>query len=371
MPHIPPDIIRDILSRLPVKSLLRFKCVCKLWNFIISDRNFTLSNEPQRKKAIVCSSKLDSISSFHSVNCEFAAEELPFPKENSSSVCRFLGACHSLLLLSFDTDIYMWNPSTRHCKKVLEMEQLAIEWDKIIPGFCYDESSNDYIAVIGLFHYSKPCAVLVASMKDKNWKTITFPYDLGSARGGPFVNGRLHWIVNEPKGINYEGFDPDYAAYLRLFLCPDQIIYFNSQTSEFDLLSTPDDISEEQNILCLGVLGDCLCMVCWFIEEIHYDYMKVMIMKDYGIKESWTTLFTIPRRMYNLNMLHLIENKEEAFMVADHEISVYDRVEEKHRSILPITGNRRFQAAAISESLVSPSDYRWDDRTYNVEINEM
>lgn len=30
--HIPFDVITDILSRLPVKSLVRFQCVSKLWS---------------------------------------------------------------------------------------------------------------------------------------------------------------------------------------------------------------------------------------------------------------------------------------------------------------------------------------------------
>ncbi|CAI9090713.1 OLC1v1025540C1 [Oldenlandia corymbosa var. corymbosa] len=39
--EIPHDIIIEVLKRLPVKSLLRFKCVCKIWNSTISDPQFT------------------------------------------------------------------------------------------------------------------------------------------------------------------------------------------------------------------------------------------------------------------------------------------------------------------------------------------
>ncbi|KAM3357010.1 hypothetical protein P3S68_023724 [Capsicum galapagoense] len=34
---LPSDILFLILTRVPVKSLLRFKCVCKAWNVMISD----------------------------------------------------------------------------------------------------------------------------------------------------------------------------------------------------------------------------------------------------------------------------------------------------------------------------------------------
>ncbi|CAI9772219.1 unnamed protein product [Fraxinus pennsylvanica] len=38
--HIQRDVIIEILSRLPVKSLLRFKCVCKSWLSTIAGCSF-------------------------------------------------------------------------------------------------------------------------------------------------------------------------------------------------------------------------------------------------------------------------------------------------------------------------------------------
>ena len=38
--EIPDDVVVEILARLPVKSLLRFRCICKLWRSIISDSSF-------------------------------------------------------------------------------------------------------------------------------------------------------------------------------------------------------------------------------------------------------------------------------------------------------------------------------------------
>ncbi|XP_061371685.1 F-box protein At1g15015-like isoform X2 [Gastrolobium bilobum] len=38
------DVIQEILLRLPVKSLVRFKCVCKSWLSLISDSQFAKSH---------------------------------------------------------------------------------------------------------------------------------------------------------------------------------------------------------------------------------------------------------------------------------------------------------------------------------------
>ncbi|AET05109.2 F-box-like protein [Medicago truncatula] len=32
LPELPKELIDEILARLPVRSLLQFKCVCKSWN---------------------------------------------------------------------------------------------------------------------------------------------------------------------------------------------------------------------------------------------------------------------------------------------------------------------------------------------------
>ncbi|KAL7218697.1 hypothetical protein ACSBR2_011880 [Camellia fascicularis] len=49
--NLPQEVLFDILARLPVKSLLQMRCVCKSWNslinspiFITSHMNQTLSN---------------------------------------------------------------------------------------------------------------------------------------------------------------------------------------------------------------------------------------------------------------------------------------------------------------------------------------
>ncbi|KAF3637817.1 hypothetical protein FXO38_23544 [Capsicum annuum] len=42
--HFNEEIVVDILSRLPVRSLLRFKCVSKIWMALISEPYFTMKH---------------------------------------------------------------------------------------------------------------------------------------------------------------------------------------------------------------------------------------------------------------------------------------------------------------------------------------
>lgn len=53
MEHLPHEIIHDILSRLPISSLVQFKCVCKAWRALAQDPHLvrfylstTTNNDP-------------------------------------------------------------------------------------------------------------------------------------------------------------------------------------------------------------------------------------------------------------------------------------------------------------------------------------
>ncbi|KAL9363934.1 hypothetical protein Peur_041807 [Populus x canadensis] len=110
---LPLDIISHILSRLPVKSLLRFKCVSKSWCSLISYPQFNRMNlnvaiadsyvKHQRQRLILISP------SFHSLYpVQYSLKKWGFDDFT------FIGPCNGLICVSCDLDtVLLFNPCTK------------------------------------------------------------------------------------------------------------------------------------------------------------------------------------------------------------------------------------------------------------------
>ena len=117
-PNIPEDTTFEILSRLPIKSLLRFSCISKRWRSLVS----SITTQKIKKSKILALSymKLDVLT-FHSIDENGDVKRVckPWKKRSSHKYLKLLGSCNGLLLLQIDNDLFLWNPLTSFFKKVL------------------------------------------------------------------------------------------------------------------------------------------------------------------------------------------------------------------------------------------------------------
>src|ERR1044072_8275998 len=120
------EVIIEILMRLPVKSLVRFKCVCKSWFSLISDPHFASSHfelAAARTHRLLFLAQSGSDSETRSIDLDaasfsddhddsaFATIKLNFllPPTFIKSV---VGSCRGFLFLDCNTNLFLWNPST-------------------------------------------------------------------------------------------------------------------------------------------------------------------------------------------------------------------------------------------------------------------
>ncbi|KAM7464826.1 hypothetical protein LguiB_012388 [Lonicera macranthoides] len=392
---IPDDLILvQILSRLPIKSLVRFRCVCKLWLFWLSGRNFKFVNQgpptprlrliagityqPHHMYAHSIKSITIPINNNHDDDSTAAVVEHldkpktpPTPNVNNHTsdddylLFRILGSCDGLMLVSLGMHILLWNPSTRESKKVLEFVDLEHQSLLFVSGFCCrcvsssstsTSDDDDYRKVIIGFKTSsddkysdfdepKVYVTNFATTQQKPppscWKQVSFPYciPLGAwDRGhllngfpGHLVKGLLHWIAAIP---NYSQHS-----------FKDQIVYFDAAMDHFRTLNIPRLKYRDNSPLILGIgeLDGCLAMTCRDnASHNHLRFIDLWVMEEYGVEETWTILFRIPdfngfTTLHDIEPLCITKDGEVLLILNKREIVAYNSEGQWQRPVLKET----------------------------------
>uniref|UniRef100_A0A5B7A9R3 F-box domain-containing protein n=1 Tax=Davidia involucrata TaxID=16924 RepID=A0A5B7A9R3_DAVIN len=290
--HLPADAVGNILSRLPVKSLVRFRCVSKPWCALIDSPDFIKTH---LNRSVQNSSNLSLIvkgKGLYSVDFDtlHRTVELDYTFMNSDAP-DVLGSCNGLLLVGQGHVFYLWNPSTRKYRQLpilpIQSPNKSVGFICKTYGFGYDSINDDYKVVrivefTGKQHDWFISEVQSYSLKSNSWRRIQdFPYSL------PF---KLVWGVKD-RDILY--------SVVRRKLVPNSprfIVAFDIGAEEYRLVPQPDYSFKDFEI-SVGVLGGCLC-----INGFCRDHFDVWIMKDYGVKESWIKLLSVaPPIVRNVN----------------------------------------------------------------------
>ncbi|KAH0739079.1 hypothetical protein KY290_037784 [Solanum tuberosum] len=175
---MPNDIILNILLRLPVKSLLQFKCVCKSWRSLIEDPQFIKhhydmsKSDVNRHKIFLTGGICDNMDNyFYSVDAPLQYDsvvsvlETPIPGINTLTT----GESRKI-------------PSPIPKKKKLEKRQFPA-----IYGFGYVSSIDDYkiVRVGGKDNSHGHFEIELFSMKSNTWKLLgKFPPNSFYFEGG-------------------------------------------------------------------------------------------------------------------------------------------------------------------------------------------
>ncbi|KAM7485686.1 hypothetical protein LguiA_001695 [Lonicera macranthoides] len=184
-------------------------------------------------------------------------------------------SCNGLVIIGLGESFFMFNPLTRYFVKVLALNCMRQNGIVMI-GLCYDASTNDYKVVVRFTHrFSNGRVVVVASLKTKRWVQINFPFVVASTKAGPILNGRMHWTVNERANNQCSRFK--------------KVICFDLHKNLFEEFPSPRNLGDNDSIIGLGVLEECLCMAIKTLFDIY-----VSVMKEYGIGESWTYVGSLP-----------------------------------------------------------------------------
>ncbi|CAN1228137.1 F-box/kelch-repeat protein At3g23880 [Linum grandiflorum] len=294
--HLPTDTIIEILTRLRVKPLLRFKSVSKSFKTLIASTEFVkrhlkhLKSSSNNQLLLVPSpSKLR----YSSCTLESLYEIPPHPRFSDLDRSPFLidsdrkpywlvGSCDGLICVAVTKrSVALWNPSTGAYSTLPQLDDDDKLGKRCYPvfGFGYDSLADDY-KVVSISCYpnkdAKSIPAQVYSMKSRVWKRIEdFKYGLPCNYPGKYVNNTLNWLMDNESS---------------------SIVSLDLHSETYREVTQPEE-EEGDTIIShhektIGVVEDCLCVM----YHRHGQYSDLWVMKEFGVTESWAKLFRIDMR---------------------------------------------------------------------------
>ncbi|KAG7581542.1 F-box-like domain superfamily [Arabidopsis suecica] len=394
---LPPEIITEILLRLPAKSIGRFRCVSKLFYSLSSDPGFAknhlhliLRNDVVKslhRKLIVSSHNLYSLD-FDSIRDgirDLAAVELNYPLKDDPSIfsemirnyvrehlydggsevddddrrvmlklnaksyrrnwVEIVGSSNGLVCISpGEGAVFLYNPTTGDSKRLPEtLRPKSVEYGRDnfqTYGFGFDDLTDDYKVVKLVATSDDILDASVYSLKADSWRRIcnlNYEHNDGFYTSGVLFNGAIHWVFTESSHNQRV------------------VVAFDIETEEFREMPLPDeaeDCSHRFRNFVVGSLSGRLCVVNSCYEQ-HDD---IWLMSEYGEAKSWSRI-RINLLYRSMKPLCSTKNKEEVLLELDGDMVLYN-FETDTSSNLGIRGIKLsdgFEANTYVESLISPN----------------
>ncbi|KAL5708458.1 hypothetical protein ACHQM5_019250 [Ranunculus cassubicifolius] len=314
------------------------------------------------------------------------AVEIDYPLKSSESIATILGSCNGIYLIgtysksvrqwgpytenrnqyTFEA-MCLWNPATREYKQLpsvlLTIPTLRLSCKRVVYGLGYDALTDDFkvIRILYFLHYldnainthrfESEVSVYSSRMNSGN-RIQDIPYMILNyvtawcLSTGLYVNGTIHWLgrLAVQSGIP-----------------PFHVVCFDIANEEFREMEGPDlgITSYASSCITFGLFEECLC-----IQNICLgSHVDVFVMKEYGVKESWSKMFSIvePQGLDVVTtfckVLCITNGGKLLGKWNGEDVSLYDVEEGKHVPVevhgLPKRIARRFRIDYYVESLLS------------------
>ncbi|KAL4620483.1 hypothetical protein ACB092_06G157600 [Castanea dentata] len=347
--YFPDVVFVDILSRLPVKSLIRFRCVSKSWFSLISSHDFntdhhnrTLSNTTKDSPYLLFS-HYDL--KMKKVRFALLSSDDPFPLNHFSKhldrrlklgvrggdpipdppnrrilmkqaekrgffaypsdfvelPCPYQSPKNKLMLLPVDDHaifLILWNPSIRKAislpSPVVNVPLFFKAVDHL--GFGYDPITDDYKIVRLVYlqggfshndHERNPPIVQIYTLRTGAWRTIP-----GHDSRFTIVEQTEQFSSVFVNGSVHWFVEDDDAVD---FMVCNMIISFDIKDEVFHEMAVPKCFERRwDSNMKVAVVGGLLALVpCNYDPDFSDPCYSVWVMKEYGVVESWTKLYDI------------------------------------------------------------------------------
>ncbi|CAN6873182.1 unnamed protein product [Brassica oleracea] len=311
--YITTDVVEEILVRLPLKSILRFKTVSREWRSLMESRRFAdrRMSVPKNRKFLAVGNQAQS---------RFQGdEEIEMVYLECDEATRPSLTCDGLVCIPEPNWVSVLNPSTgefnRFCSGPFHYENdmsTEVWWSEFninsAMGFGKDEVTGKYKVVSMLFdhnHYQ------ILDVDIGQWrKLVPPPYKVETRRKSACVKGSIYWSD---------------------FFCKYKILALDLHTEEFrDVQVLPPSLhSGEARIVNLddrlAIADICMMKPGWNLEIWIMDAQEETWSMTYSITlahrvipmhgrviEEWSTMFT-PLAVSKEGSLFFYDTKKRLF----------------------------------------------------------
>ncbi|XBJ16610.1 hypothetical protein VPH35_008200 [Triticum aestivum] len=265
---LPEEIVEDILSRLPVRSLRRFRCVNRAWDALITSPTFEdLHSDRSRRHRRL----------FLKPNCQnvFYAWKLGGPVETimdnwrlpQGKIFPITKSCHGIVLLRcLDYDLhYVGNPSANELLALPDRTPARVAWaggrTHMIYGMGYCSMTKQY-KIVRMYNFDRDlglhdtvCEVYTLD-ESTHWRpAATQPHScqlrVNGRQGAVLCNGNLHFVHKH--GL-------------------DLLTVFNIHAETFSTMVLPPEMRSYSLDFMLTELGGFLCFA---------DPYDIWLLRDY------------------------------------------------------------------------------------------
>ncbi|KAF8107625.1 hypothetical protein N665_0119s0086 [Sinapis alba] len=297
--EIPVDLMIDILTRIPPKSLMRFKSVSKLWSSIISSQYFTnLSSSPRlymwlgfdKEKILVSSSP-----SPDDLDGSFVVDQ-----DLTISGMRGYSVSHvyrGLMCFTNGTNAKIYNTTTRQLVVLPDIEESNIiaKDHKIIYHIGHDHVHDQY-KVVCIVSRRKVRKILlehwVFTLGGGRWRKIPCPCQSHSPfTRGLTMNGSMYYLALVPNSIK--------PLFVRFDISSEEISVLQNAEDAFWCKYYDTEIIEYDGRTAILDHSD-------FVKG---GVMEVWVREDEEKNNSWSrkTLVLHPSQM-NMVKTHIVHN---------------------------------------------------------------
>ncbi|KAJ0615600.1 putative F-box domain-containing protein [Helianthus annuus] len=309
---LPIEVIEEILSRLPVKSILRFRSLSKPWLSRISNPSFaklqfTRATAAHRSALFISAfdrstGKQHLLSAAHDGGPvthlmtlpEFDSVDIVTEAQHLNGLVSF--ACEEWCFGDYYTQVFVVNPSTR---KIFKLPQHDLDFSKNLFGtgrylFVFDESKYEHKILI-FRDFVVTMEVMIYSMSNYSWRKIIveppigFTWDLlcYSTKSGVCVTSVVHLMV-------LESYD---------------ILAFDLRTEKFSIINTPQGVKPHKrhtrytnkckirvknNVPRVIKINGCIGVVCHDLV-LEKNQMHIWILQDYENRVWVREIVTFPK----------------------------------------------------------------------------